>query len=130
VFDVNDDVRFISSNINPVNLQPTAKTAASQPVKDAGFQDILRAKVKPVIKFSAHALERLQRRNIELTPERMEKLTAAVQKAQEKGSRESLVLMDNLALIVSIKNQTVITAIDGERIKENVFTNIDSAIIT
>ena len=53
----------------------------------------------------------------------------AVGKAREKGARDSLILMDNLALVVSIKNNTVITAVDEQSLKENVFTNIDSAVI-
>jgi flagellar operon protein len=56
-------------------------------------------------------------------------LNQAVDRAESKGAKESLVLMDQLALIVSIKNRTVITAVDGESMKENVFTNIDSAVI-
>jgi flagellar operon protein len=95
----------------------------------AGFQEILQSKISPTLKFSAHALERLQKRNVAFTQESLKKLTDAVTKAESKGCRESLVLMGDLALIVSIKNKTVITAIDGERIKENIFTNIDSAII-
>lgn len=59
----------------------------------------------------------------------MAKLHTAIEKASNKGARESLILMDDLALVVSIKNKTVITAIDGANIKENVFTNIDSAVI-
>ncbi len=51
-------------------------------------------------------------------------------KAAAKGARESLILMDNLALVVSIRNRTVITAVDEKRMKEHVFTNIDSAVIT
>jgi flagellar operon protein len=59
----------------------------------------------------------------------MSKITAAVGKAREKGSRDSLILMSDLALVVSVRNNTVITAVDGESLKDNVFTNIDSAVI-
>lgn len=81
------------------------------------------------IKFSQHAKERLQVRNIKLGQAELAKLTAAVDKAAAKGARESLVLMDNVALVVSVKNRTVITAVDGSSLKDNVFTNIDSAVI-
>ena len=81
------------------------------------------------IKFSGHALERIQRREIKFDQARLQKLKTAVEMADKKGARSSLVLMEDLALIVSIKNRTVITAIDGRNVKENVFTNIDSAII-
>ncbi len=123
------EIKPVNSNkINPVQSQGVTKPAGQLQGVSA-FQDILKAKIQPAVKFSGHAMERLQKRNIVFTPEKIEKLNSAVAKAEAKGSRESLVLMDNLALIVSIKNHMVITAIDGESIKENVFTNIDSAII-
>ncbi|HEY3315718.1 MAG TPA: TIGR02530 family flagellar biosynthesis protein [Bacillota bacterium] len=81
------------------------------------------------LKFSAHAQERLAGRTTRLTEADLAKLDQAVDKAAAKGSRESLILMKDLALVVSVKNRTVITAVDGERMKENVFTNIDSAVI-
>ena len=82
------------------------------------------------VKFSQHAAQRLQTRNINLSPTQLNQLKSAVDKAAQKGARESLVLMNNdLALVVSITNRTVITAMDGASIKDNVFTNIDSAVI-
>ena len=99
------------------------------PSTKASFKEILEAKLDNQIKFSGHALERLQRREISMDDARLAKLKEAVDKADQKGAQSSLVLMKDLALIVSIKNKTVITAIDGARVKENVFTNIDSAII-
>lgn len=81
------------------------------------------------IKFSAHALQRLNSRNIQMTPVQISQLQNAVEKAEKKGARESLIILDNLALVVSIKNRTVITAMDRATAKENVFTNIDSAVI-
>lgn len=81
------------------------------------------------LRFSAHAARRLELREIPFGPEQMGKLAAAVDKAAAKGARESLVLMKDVAFIVSIPNRTVITAMSGESLKENVFTNIDSAVI-
>lgn len=81
------------------------------------------------VKFSQHARDRLQTRNIKFGQTELSKLNSAIEKAAGKGARESLVLMDNLALVVSVKNRTVITALDGASIKDNVFTNIDSAVI-
>ena len=95
----------------------------------AAFKEILESKLNNEVKFSGHALQRIQRREIFLDDLKLNKLRDAMTKADEKGARSSLVLMDDLALIVSIKNRTVITAIDGNHIKENVFTNIDSAVI-
>jgi len=81
------------------------------------------------IKFSSHAEKRLQQRNITLDPQKVAQLEKAVDKAEARGARESLILMNNLAFVVNIPNKTVITAMDQASMKENVFTNIDSAVI-
>jgi len=81
------------------------------------------------LKFSAHAQERLQSRNINLRTEDLVRLKQGVAQAAAKGSKESLLLKDDVAFVVSVKNQTVITAVDAASMKGNVFTNIDSAVI-
>jgi flagellar operon protein len=81
------------------------------------------------IKFSAHAQARIGARQIQLGGNDLAKLKGAVDRAAAKGARESLILMDDKAFVVSVRNRTVITAVDGESIRENVFTNIDSAVI-
>ncbi len=81
------------------------------------------------VTFSQHALERLQSRNITFGSAELVKLNTALEKAAQKGAKESLILMNNLALVVSVTNKTVITAMDGASMKDNVFTNIDSAVI-
>jgi flagellar operon protein len=117
----------------------------SSPTKkgNADFSDLLSGKLseKPLaqnvqplsktegLRFSQHALERMANRGIAFKPEDMAKLNEAVDKAAKKGSRESLVLMGDNAFIVSVKNKTVVTAMDREGMKENVFTNIDSTVI-
>lgn len=97
---------------------------------EKSFQSILEsqyAKQDSVLKFSKHANERLQSRNIDLSEEQLEKLSTGTKKAQEKGISESLVMVDNIAFIVNVKNSTVITALDeGE---DKIFTNIDGAVI-
>ena len=82
------------------------------------------------IRFSAHARSRVQSRNLVFTPDRMERLRQAVDRAAEKGARESLILVDELALLVSVPHRTVITVMDRTQAKQSVFTNIDSAVIT
>ncbi len=81
------------------------------------------------LKVSSHAQTRLQSRNIDMGKDEWDRVLSGVERAAQKGARESLVLVDNVALVVSIKNRTVITAVDKEKLKENVFTNIDSAVI-
>jgi flagellar operon protein len=109
-------------------------TTTQKPVAKSGsqsFENLFQQQLKAenAVKFSAHALKRLESRNINFSNEDLALLNQAVDRAESKGAKESLVLMDQLALIVSIKNRTVITAVDGESMKENVFTNIDSAVI-
>ena len=81
------------------------------------------------LKFSAHALKRLASRGIELSTNDLSRLLNAVGQAEAKGSRESLVLMDDLAAIVSVRNRTVITVLDAKSNMENIFTNIDSTVV-
>ena len=81
------------------------------------------------IKFSGHAKERITNRNVELDTAKMERLNEAVDRARAKGAKETLVLLDDIAMVVSVKNNTVITVMTGDNLKENVFTNIDSAVL-
>lgn len=81
------------------------------------------------LKFSNHAVERMRSRGISFSPDQMEKLQMAVKKAAEKGGKDSLVLMNDAAVIVSVKNNTVVTVVDKPSLRENVFTNIDSTIV-
>ncbi len=83
----------------------------------------------PAVKFSNHAVERMQTRGISFTKPDLEKLNQAIDKANAKGSKDTLVLMDQAALIVSVKNKTVVTVMDKAALKENVFTNIDSTVV-
>ena len=79
--------------------------------------------------FSKHALERVQRRGIALDPTTLGRLHEGVGRAAGKGSRDSLVLVDGTAFVVSVPNRTVITAVGSEHMREHIFTNIDSAVI-
>jgi flagellar operon protein len=81
------------------------------------------------LQFSRHALARVQRRGIELDSATLGRLSEGVGRAASKGSRDSLVLVDGTAFVVSVSNRTVITAVGSEQMKDNVFTNIDSAVI-
>ncbi|MBO8141049.1 MAG: hypothetical protein H0Z37_02560 [Firmicutes bacterium] len=103
------------------------------PVRAKGapsFQEVLRERLDvPPLRFSAHAEARLRQAGIDLNGAQRMRLQSAVERAAAKGARESLILMDDLALVVSIRNRTVITAVDKTRSRENVFTNIDSTVI-
>jgi flagellar operon protein len=129
------------NRIDQVTPGGPGRVSSGKGVENApGFQDILSDKIQSVapqntaipastLKFSGHAIDRMRSRGISLAPADMARVEQAVQKAQEKGSRETLILMDKAAFIVNIKNNTVVTAMDKNMMKENVFTNIDSTIV-
>ncbi|MFB9273606.1 TIGR02530 family flagellar biosynthesis protein [Cohnella cellulosilytica] len=81
------------------------------------------------LKFSHHAEQRLQQRGIRLQPEQLERIASAVDQAAAKGAKDSLVLFQDIAMIVSVPNRTVVTAMDGPSMKEHIFTQIDSAVV-
>lgn len=120
--------------------QPPAATPAGRAPAPAGtgFDRLLQERLSDPglrpgggeVRFSAHAQQRLAQRNIAVTPEVQARLEGAVDRAAAKGSRESLVLMDDVAMVVSVTNRTVITAVDRAGMKDQVFTNIDSAVLT
>lgn len=102
-----------------------------QAVPAGSFGDILNAELERSgwLKLSAHAERRLMERNVSLNREDLQKIEGAVQKAAVKGSRESLVIYGDLALVASVRNRTIITAMEGKDMKDHVFTNIDSAVV-
>ncbi|MFP3391069.1 TIGR02530 family flagellar biosynthesis protein [Brevibacillus sp. SIMBA_040] len=118
----------------PKTNHVTKATVQTAPASGKPFQQFLTeslghtAKTSP-LSFSQHAANRLQQRGISLEAPQLERLESAVQKAAAKGAQESLILMDNVAYVVSIVNRKIITAVDDGSLKDNVFTNIDSAII-
>lgn len=112
----------------------TGKVNQSQETsKSNSFQDALLEAMdssrETTLKFSKHATSRLADRNIELTKEQMDRLTEGTNKAGSKGIKDSLVMVDHLAFIVNIPKNTVITAMDQSQADENIFTNIDGAVI-
>lgn len=80
------------------------------------------------LKFSAHALERMDARGIRLSEGDLKNLASAADAAASKGSREALFLMQDAGFIVSVRNRTVLTALDTQMLNERVVTNIDSAV--
>ncbi|HBK86936.1 MAG TPA: flagellar protein [Firmicutes bacterium] len=105
--------------------RPAPKTTTSQ-----GFQSLLDAALATQpLRFSKHATERLEQRQIMLTPADVTRLTRAVDNAASKGARDSLILLNRTAFVVNVPNRTVITAVDEDHMRENVFTNIDSAVV-
>lgn len=111
-------------------LNSQKSTTLNSPRQELSFKEILDSKQSEKtngLKFSKHANQRLAMRNINLSAEQMERLENSTTKAREKGIRESLVMVDDMAFIVNIKNNTVITAVGDSA--DSIFTNIDGAVI-
>ena len=114
---------------------PTAPAQAGRVGRTAapGFDALLGSKLAEAaqpVRWSAHAVQRLGQRQIAVTPEMQQRLEGAVDRLAAKGGRDAIVMMDKLAVVVSVTNRTVITAVDQDGMKDQVFTNIDSAAIS
>ncbi|MCF6178988.1 MAG: flagellar protein [Geopsychrobacter sp.] len=125
---MSDRLTIIPQPIRPVG-QTRPKPAAGQGQSGPFEQLLQKAQQKSALKFSGHALNRMQARNIDFDGAQLERLDRAVAQIDAKGGRDSLVLLDDTALVVSVKNETVVTVVDREQLKNNVFTKIDSAVI-
>lgn len=123
------------ASIEQVTDQYLKRKVIETSYSDSGisFEEILRQKQDVAgsseLKFSKHASMRLNDRNINLSQEQNARLENGVLKASEKGINESLVILDSLAFIVNVPNRTVVTAIDQTESTDNIFTNIDGAVI-
>jgi len=107
---------------------PAAGTSGAPGSTGPSFQELLHQQTSS-LQFSRHALQRLQQRGIQLDQPTLGRLTEGVQRAANKGSRDSVVFVDGTAYVVSVANNTVITAVGSEHMRQQVFTNIDSAVI-
>jgi flagellar operon protein len=123
---------YYPSKPGGIGSQPNPAAAVSRPfqhwLEETLQQNSAVAVEGPKLSFSHHALNRLQERGIQLADAEVARLEGAVQRAAAKGARDSLVLMDNVAYVVNIRSRKVVTALDQAHMKENVFTNIDSAV--
>ena len=122
--------------IDPVQTSPGGLRAATGALRASPTQaqrttnhDFLAALERSELEFSKHALKRIEQRGLQMDGPRLDRLEQAVDRAEAKGSRDSLILLDELALVVSVQHRTVLTAMDESSRKEHVFTNIDSVVI-
>lgn len=124
-------ITIIPQPITPTSPKNTARNSQSRSPKGIGsFDQLLQNKIEQGgIKFSKHATDRMQSRGINFSSNQIQRLESALSQVSAKGGRESLVMLDNTALVVSVKNDTVVTVVDQQQLKNNVFTNIDSAVI-
>lgn len=132
---IKNNYNSIEHMVGQINNKPqgqAAKEPIPQKTEKLSFQQILEqskqaGEGEKSLKFSKHANQRLLSRNIDLSKNQLERLESGAQKAREKGINESLVMVDDLAFIVNVKNNTVVTAVNHK--EDGVFTNIDGAVI-
>ncbi|WDV47697.1 hypothetical protein PV797_08420 [Clostridiaceae bacterium M8S5] len=124
-------LRINSSGVLRKNIiNKATNSKATNNTNNTNFDNILNTFVqKDGVKFSKHATKRLSERNIKLNKDNIEKLTKAISDAESKGIKDALILMNNVAFIANVQNKTIITTVESNNLKDNVFTNIDGAVI-
>ena len=115
----------------PVRPRTAPVRPSVQAPQGPSFADVLRDKTGAAqpVQFSKHAVQRLERRQLAVDPASLQRLQDGVDRAAGKGARDAVVLVDDTAFVVSVRNRTVITAVGKDQMKDHVFTNIDSAVI-
>ncbi len=122
----------IAQSIQQIGNVTKSPTKSNQIIKPGNsFQSVLNKELEQSqeLKFSKHANDRLVSRDITLDTKQIERLQKGVNNARDKGIKESLMVMDNISLIVNVENSTVVTALDSNESREHVFTNIDGAVL-
>lgn len=122
----NINMHRINNAIRPIQQNSIKKNENN---RNTSFNETLNNIQSKEIKFSKHAKARMDKREIEINKAEMVKLEEAIDKADKKGVKEALIIMNNQAFIASVENKTIITAVSNDKLSENVFTNIDGAII-
>lgn len=121
------DQIYFPNPVQPVGRPSQPSVQPNKPVGETPFSKVLDQ--SQTVKFSQHAQDRLKARNISFDNDQIKQLEGAVNSVAQKGGKDSLVMMGDAALVVSVKNRTVVTAMDRNQMKGNVFTNIDSAVV-
>ena len=122
----------LSSPLAPTQPARTTPNEAAQTTSDGqSFAQVLATKssAAQAPQFSRHALDRVQRRGIDLDHTTLQRLGDGLSRASAKGARNAVVFVDNTAFVANVPSNTVITAVGSDHMREHVFTNIDSAVI-
>lgn len=122
---INGKLQYIES-LQPYSTKSKVKESRND---SCSFDQVLKKEINKDITISKHATQRLLERNIKITEEDIEKISSAINGAKQKGCRESIILYKDVALVTSIKNRTIITAMSKDESSGNIFTNIDSLVI-
>lgn len=124
-------IRNLTTPVNGITSSTQGVKQVQPSVQGDSFADILNKQINlnSNIEFSKHAMNRVVERNIDLSPDKLERLNTGVKLAEEKGLNDTLILIDSLAFVVNVKNNKVITTVGQENLRGNVFTNIDGTVI-
>ncbi len=133
-----DDIQFkknYSALVNPnyavtpakTNTQQTNQTDKSSSEFGQLFQQQIQKNQQ--LTFSKHALQRMDSRQIHVSPQLISQINNAVEKAKSKGIKDALILNGQTAFIVNVPSSTVVTTMSGQEMTDNIFTNIDGAVI-
>lgn len=111
---------------------PSPAPAAAQQEAAGGAMSFLQVfeqlqSQSSTLTFSKHAAQRLEQREIELSPSRLERLSEGVRIARQKGLNEPLIIVDDSAFVVNAGAGKVITGLQG--LSGRVITNIDGTVI-
>jgi flagellar operon protein len=126
---MSDRLTILPQPIQPARPAQPAKNRPASGQVGTFDQFLQQAQKNGGVKFSAHAQSRMAARGINFDATQLQRLEQAVARVDAKGGRDSLVMLDDTALVVSVKNETVVTVVDRDQMKNNVFTQIDSAVI-
>jgi len=125
----NAGFRTVNPTVKAKATPAAQRVKADQPESLSFHQLLDRVQSKQEVVFSAHARERIESRKIELGQEDLLRIGEAIDKVKAKGAKSSLLMFGEVALLASITNRTIITAVDGADDREQIFTGIDSAVI-
>ncbi|NBG87570.1 TIGR02530 family flagellar biosynthesis protein [Isachenkonia alkalipeptolytica] len=124
-FNINNKVQPVQPRKNQKLNNPGSKGN----LQGQSFQGVLEKTLDQEVKFSKHANKRIHQRDVNVSPKDLKRIESGIDRASQKGIKETLILMDNRAFIASVDNRTIITASAKDELKEAVFTNIDGAVI-
>jgi flagellar operon protein len=123
-----DPLRIQLERANGGSASVSRPAGNYSPANGASFADTLAQAQNQDVRFSNHAQKRLESRDIQLSEENVNRLSGAIDKAEKRGGKNSLVLVDDLAFIVNVRDRLVVTAMDAGHRGEGVFTQIDSVV--
>ncbi|MBF4691730.1 flagellar protein [Fusibacter sp. Q10-2] len=128
---MNNDYVLKRTRINGTESSNSVQNKKNKSIPEGpSFNEVLnKIKSNEDVKFSKHAIDRLNSRNINLTDNELYRINTAIDKAGQKGVKEALIMMDNKVFIASVQNKTIITAAVDDQLRDSVFTNIDGAVI-